>query len=41
LLLGCGEMGIRFCPPLLIDEAQLDAAMAIFDETVSAAERGA
>jgi 4-aminobutyrate aminotransferase len=36
VLLGCGEIAIRFCPALSIAPQQLDAAMKIFDETVSA-----
>ncbi|MFQ5413469.1 MAG: aminotransferase class III-fold pyridoxal phosphate-dependent enzyme [Phycisphaerae bacterium] len=35
LLLGCGETGIRFCPPLCINEAQLDVALKLFDEAVA------
>ncbi|HEV3145693.1 MAG TPA: acetyl ornithine aminotransferase family protein [Gemmataceae bacterium] len=31
LLLGCGENGIRFCPPLCITAAQVDTALRILD----------
>jgi len=29
LLLGCGQAGIRFCPPLIIDRHQIDLALQI------------
>jgi 4-aminobutyrate aminotransferase len=35
LLLGCGDTTIRFCPPLVVDEAQADAAIAIFDQALT------
>ncbi len=35
ILLGCGETSIRFCPPLCINEAQLDVAMKLFGEAVA------
>ncbi len=35
ILLGCGEAGIRFCPPLCINEAQLDVGLKLFDEAVA------
>jgi 4-aminobutyrate aminotransferase len=31
LLLGCGEYGLRFCPPLCISAGQIDRALAILD----------
>jgi len=37
LVLGCGESGIRFAPPLCFTEAQADTALAIIDEALSAA----
>ena len=36
LLLGCGERAIRFCPPLCITPAQVDAALAILGSALSA-----
>jgi 4-aminobutyrate aminotransferase len=36
LLLGCGESGIRFCPPLCITPAQVDAALRILDVVLTA-----
>ena len=36
LLLGCGESAIRFCPPLCITAAQIDAALRIFASTLAA-----
>jgi 4-aminobutyrate aminotransferase len=35
LLLGCGEHGIRFVPPLCINEAQLDTGLKLFEESVA------
>lgn len=35
ILLGCGEHAIRFCPPLCINEAQLDVGLKLFDEAVA------
>ncbi len=32
LLLGCGKNSLRFCPPLVITEQDVDTAMAILDE---------
>ena len=34
LLLGCGTSGIRFCPPLVIDEHDAETAVSIFDDTL-------
>jgi 4-aminobutyrate aminotransferase len=34
LLLGCGENGIRFCPPLCITTGQVDTALRILDEVL-------
>jgi 4-aminobutyrate aminotransferase len=36
LLLGCGESGIRFCPPLCITAEQIDTALGLLAEVVSA-----
>jgi len=35
ILLPCGESGIRFCPPLCINQAQLDVGLRIFEEAVA------
>lgn len=35
ILLGCGETSIRFCPPLCINEAQLDVGLTLLDETIA------
>lgn len=35
ILLGCGETSIRFCPPLCINEAQLDVGLSLLDETIA------
>jgi 4-aminobutyrate aminotransferase len=34
LLLGCGESTIRFCPPLIIGEAEVDTGLSIFEKVV-------
>lgn len=36
LLLPCGEATIRFCPPLCMNQAQLDTGLKIFDEVLAA-----
>jgi 4-aminobutyrate aminotransferase len=36
LLLGCGPNSIRFSPPLLVDGAQIDEALQIFEAAVTA-----
>ena len=36
LVLACGENTIRFCPPLIVDTAQVDAAVAIVDAALGA-----
>lgn len=38
LVLGCGESGIRFAPPLCITEKQADTALAILGESLAACE---
>ncbi len=35
ILLPCGESSVRFCPPLCINEAQLDVGLKIFDESLA------
>jgi 4-aminobutyrate aminotransferase len=35
IVLTCGEAAIRFCPPLCINEAQLDVGLTLFDEVVA------
>jgi 4-aminobutyrate aminotransferase len=37
LLLGCGEFGLRFCPPLCITGEQVDTALEILDSVLSEA----
>ncbi|MDE2292855.1 MAG: acetyl ornithine aminotransferase family protein [Elusimicrobia bacterium] len=39
LLLPCGESVIRLAPPLVVDEYDVDAGLAILDETLSALTR--
>jgi 4-aminobutyrate aminotransferase len=34
LLLGCGESAIRFCPPLIISEEEVDTGLSIFESTL-------
>lgn len=36
LLLGCGDAAIRFCPPLCISAAQVETALGILDEVLTA-----
>jgi len=35
ILLPCGETSIRFCPPLCINETQLDVGLKLFDESLA------
>jgi 4-aminobutyrate aminotransferase len=35
LLLGCGESGIRFTPPLCINRVQLEVGFDVFEEAVA------
>ncbi len=35
ILLGCGDATIRFTPPLLLNEAQVDVGLDVFDEAVA------
>jgi 4-aminobutyrate aminotransferase len=39
LLLGCGENGIRFCPPLCVSEKQVETCLRLLDKVL--AERAA
>jgi 4-aminobutyrate aminotransferase len=39
LVLECGEATIRLCPPLIVDEEAVDAAIRLFGEAVDAAAR--
>ena len=39
LTLECGESSLRFSPPLIVDEAAVDAAIGIFAESIVAARR--
>ena len=39
LILGCGESGLRLCPPLVIDREQAEIAIRILDEALSEIER--
>jgi 4-aminobutyrate aminotransferase len=34
LMLGCGENALRFCPGLVVSEAQIDRAVGILDEAI-------
>jgi 4-aminobutyrate aminotransferase len=34
LMLGCGSHGIRFCPPLVVSEAQVNVALDIFEDVL-------
>ena len=34
LLLGCGENTIRFCPPLIVTEEDVDLCLTIFEEAL-------
>lgn len=40
LLLGCGESTVRFCPPLIVDEQHVDAAVRLFDAALAEIARG-
>lgn len=39
LLLGCGESTVRFCPPLVVDEQQVNTALEIVDTVLTALGR--
>lgn len=34
LLLGCGNSGIRFCPPLIVTQAEIDTALSLFESAL-------
>ena len=34
LLLGCGEAGIRFCPPLVVTKKEVDLALGILEKSL-------
>ncbi|HLD49926.1 MAG TPA: aminotransferase class III-fold pyridoxal phosphate-dependent enzyme, partial [bacterium] len=34
LLLGCGEAGIRFCPPLVVTKKEVDIALDILGKSL-------
>ncbi len=40
LLLGCGENGIRFCPPLCVSEKQVETCLRLLDEILAARAAG-
>ena len=35
LLLGCGENTIRVCPPLCINQSQMEVGLEVLDEAVA------
>jgi 4-aminobutyrate aminotransferase len=35
LLLGCGESGVRFCPPLCVTAQQVDTCLRLLDEVLA------
>lgn len=37
ILLPCGESGIRFCPPLVISEREMQTGLERFEEAAAAA----
>ena len=39
LLLGCGTSTVRFCPPLVIDESDVEVAVEIFEESLREVSR--
>ena len=39
MTLTCGQSGIRLCPPLIVDRATIDQAMAIFDRVITEMEQ--
>jgi 4-aminobutyrate aminotransferase len=40
LLLGCGKSTIRFAPPLSVTRSEIDQGMEIFEDALTASERG-
>jgi 4-aminobutyrate aminotransferase len=41
LLLGCGESGVRFCPPLCVTAEQVETCLRILDDVLSEVRTGA
>ena len=39
LILGCGESTVRFMPPLVVAQDQIDFALGVLDRCISEAER--
>ena len=39
LILGCGETSIRLAPPLVVQQGEIDAALAILEECIGIAQR--
>src|SRR6266481_2889741 len=37
LILGCGETSIRLCPPLIVNEQEVDIALDILEECIQLA----
>ncbi len=35
LLLGCGESAVRVCPPLCINQTQMEVGLDVLDEAVA------
>ena len=35
LLLGCGESGLRFCPPLCVTAEQVETCLRLLDEVLA------
>ena len=40
LLLSCGDSTLRFCPPLVISEEQVEVALGIFTEALDEVTEG-
>ena len=38
IMLGCGEIAIRFCPPLCITQQELETGLAIFEQAVASVQ---
>jgi 4-aminobutyrate aminotransferase len=41
LLLGCGESGVRFCPPLCVTAEQVETCLRLLDDVLSEVRSGA
>lgn len=39
LILGCGETSVRLAPPLVVQQGEIDAALAILEECIGIAQR--